>query len=130
MNQLVRTTLVLEQYQCRRCGRLFYINTMDRSSMDFDFGCPYGCDDSGRHVRDIKTGEVIRMGEKTRIDDYKITIALCEGDFERSMGRKPKDQEEFNDWAALAEKGLLNGHIDWDIIYECTKDAMFHGQNG
>ena len=64
------------------------------------------------------------MGERTRIDDYKITIALCKGDFERSMGRKPKDQEEFNDWAALAEKGLLNGHIDWDIIYECTKDAM------
>ena len=70
------------------------------------------------------------MGERTRIDDYKIIIALCEGDFEQSMGRKPKDQEEFNDWAALAEKGLLNGHIDWGIIYKCTKDAMFHGQIG
>ena len=62
MNRLVRTTLVLEQYQCRRCGRLFYINTMDRSSMDFDFGCPYGCDDNGRHVRDIKT-EVNEVSE-------------------------------------------------------------------
>jgi len=40
------------------------------------------------------------------------------------MGRKPKDQEEFEEWAELAEKGLLNGHIDWDIIYECTCNAM------
>lgn len=54
MNELVRKTLDLEQYLCRKCGRLFYINTMDRSSMDLDFGCPYGCDDNGRHIRDIK----------------------------------------------------------------------------
>lgn len=68
--------------------------------------------------------------EIAKINDYRITIALCEGDFERSMGRKPKDQEEFNKWAALAEKGLLNGHIDWDIIYECTKDAMSYDKEG
>jgi len=55
MNQLVRTALELEQYQCRQCGRLFYINAMDRGSLDLDFGCPYGCDDNGRHVRDIRT---------------------------------------------------------------------------
>ena len=53
MNQLVRTTLNLEQYQCRQCGRLFYINKMDRSSLDLDFGCPYGCDDNGEHIRDL-----------------------------------------------------------------------------
>jgi hypothetical protein len=29
MDQLVGTTLNLEQYQCRSCGRLFYINTME-----------------------------------------------------------------------------------------------------
>jgi len=46
MNQLVRTSLNLEQ--CRRCGGLFYINEMDRSSWDLDFGCPYGCDDNGK----------------------------------------------------------------------------------
>ena len=67
---------------------------------------------------------MIEMAHETRIEEYKITITLCDGDFERSMGRKPKNQEEFNDWAALAEKGLLNGHIDWNIIYDCTKDAM------
>ncbi len=55
MNQLVRTTLHLEQYRCQRCGRLFYINALDRTDLDLDFGCPYGCDDNGRHVQDIRT---------------------------------------------------------------------------
>jgi len=64
------------------------------------------------------------MSKEASIEDYKIVITLAEGDFEMSMGRNPRDQKEFNDWAMLAEKGLLNGHIDWDIIYECTRDAM------
>ena len=63
----------------------------------------------------------------TRIKDHEIVIQLCEGDFEMSMGRKPRDQEEFDDWAHLAEKGLMNGHIDWDILYECTCDAILRG---
>lgn len=58
------------------------------------------------------------------IKDHRITIILTEGDFEQSMKRKPKSQAEFDKWASLAEKGLLNGHIDWGIIYECTQDAM------
>lgn len=58
------------------------------------------------------------------IKEHEIFITLSEGDFIESMGRVPKDQEEFDKWASLAEKGLLNGHIDWDIIYSCTKDAM------
>jgi len=49
---------------------------------------------------------------------------LCPEEFELSMGRKPKSHAEFDQWAALAEKGLLNGHIDWDILYDCTCDAM------
>ena len=58
------------------------------------------------------------------IKEHKISLVLCSGDFEMSMGRKPRDQEEFDEWARLTEKGLLNGHIDWDILYECTADAM------
>jgi len=54
MSQVVRKTLSLEEYQCRSCKRLFYINGIDRSSLDLDFGCPYGCDDNGRFIRDIK----------------------------------------------------------------------------
>jgi hypothetical protein len=66
MNQLVRTTLNLEQYQCQRCGRFFYINALDRGSLDLDFGCPYGCDDNGKHTRDISTEikEVVERGEE------------------------------------------------------------------
>jgi hypothetical protein len=55
MNRLVRTTLHLEQYRCLRCGRLFYIHAMDRRDLDLDFGCPYGCDDSGMHMQSIRT---------------------------------------------------------------------------
>jgi len=56
--------------------------------------------------------------------EHTITLTLCEGDFEMSMGRKPCGDEEFEEWARLCEKGLLNGHIDWDILFECAKDAM------
>ena len=28
---------------------------MDKSCLDLDFGCPYGCDDNGKYVKDIKT---------------------------------------------------------------------------
>ena len=55
MDQLIRTTMNLEQYRCLRCGQLFYVNATDRRELDLDFGCPYGCDDNGRHVRDIRT---------------------------------------------------------------------------
>ncbi len=48
-------TLELQEYQCTRCGRSFYINGTDRGSLDLDFGCPYGCDDNGRHMQDIRT---------------------------------------------------------------------------
>jgi len=65
--------------------------------------------------------------EMVKIKDYRIVIELRDGDFERSMGRKPRDQGEFDEWAHFAEKGLLNGHIDWDILYECTRDAMLRG---
>jgi len=41
------------------------------------------------------------------ITDYEIKISLCEGDFEQSIGRLPKDQNEFDKWAHWVEKGLL-----------------------
>ena len=56
--------------------------------------------------------------------EHKITITLSDGDFIESMSRAPESQTEFDTWAQLAEKGLMNGHIDWSIIYQCTKDAM------
>jgi hypothetical protein len=124
MNQ---ETLNLEEYRCRKCGRLFCIDAAERHPLAVDFGCPYGCDDNGERIRGITAGIERAAAERddaTRIRDHQIVIELCEGDFESSMKRKPRGQEEFDEWAHLAEKGLLNGHIDWDIIYECTREAM------
>jgi hypothetical protein len=66
----------------------------------------------------------------TGIKDHRIVIRLCEGDFEISMGRRPRDQREFDEWARLTQKGLLNGHIDWGIIYRCTREAMEKRRGG
>ena len=63
------------------------------------------------------------MADK-EIKEREIVLTLCPGEFEMSMGRKPRGQGEFDEWARLAKKGLLNGHIDWDILYECTAAAM------
>ena len=61
---------------------------------------------------------------------HQIVVELCADEFELSLGRKPQDQGEFDAWAWLVEKGLLNGHIDWDILYECACGAMPHGAEG
>jgi len=120
MNQVT-----LEKYRCRQCGRFFYVHAAERHGLDLDFGCPYGCDDNGDRVGEINAvGAELTAGPAVRIKDHQIVMELSEGDFESSMGRRPRNQKEFDDWAALAEKGLLNGHIDWDIIYDCARDAM------
>ena len=54
--------------------------------------------------------------------EYTITHTLDQDDFFRSIGRYPNNEEEFDRWGALAERGLKQGHIDWDIIFQCTSD--------
>ena len=131
MGESSRKTLRLEEYLCQRCDKSFYIESGDRGSLDLDFGCPYGCDDNGEHIRSLRSEirEVARTAAENqkrpgRIVSYAIVLHLCPEEFELSMGRKPSSQAEFDRWSVLAEKGLLNGHIDWDILYECTCDAM------
>ena len=123
-------TLNLEEYQCIRCHRLFYINAVERSSLDIDFGCPYGCDDAGERGRDIvahiKEEADGRVNDFQTIKDYHVTLSFLPGEFEMSMGRSPQSQDEFDAWATLVEKGLLNGHIDWDILYQCACEALEH----
>lgn len=121
------TMLNLEEYRCRKCNRVFYIDATQRHPLDLDFGCPYGCDDNGEPLADMSPGiegAAVADDDAMRIKDYQIVIELCERDFETSMQRRPQDQAEFDEWSRLAEKSLLNGHIDWDIIYECTQEAM------
>lgn len=56
--------------------------------------------------------------------DYKIEFAIAVEDFERVFGRKPKSENEFEEFCLLSEKGFTGGHIDWDIVFSCAKDAM------
>ena len=53
MSNLVRKDIDLEQYQCDKCERFFYINKMDKSAFDIEFGCPFGCDDAGILTRTL-----------------------------------------------------------------------------
>ena len=55
---------------------------------------------------------------------YKIEFEICPEDFEQTFGRKPKTKGEFHEFSQYCEKGLRNGHIDWDIVFSCAEDAM------
>ena len=59
-----------------------------------------------------------------------MTIILTHEDFRQSMGRRARNQQEFDEWAELAENELLNSHIDWDIIYECAGETMRKEHDG
>jgi len=59
-----------------------------------------------------------------KIKEHKIVVTLRPGDFRASMGRAPCSQEEFDRWAQLAEKWLLNGPSDWQVLYECAAKSM------
>ena len=56
-----------------------------------------------------------------------IELSVTEGDFEKVFDRKPKDQEEFEGFARYCEKGV-HSQLDWDIIFDCIKDAMKRDQ--
>ena len=60
--------------------------------------------------------------------EHKIEIYISVGDFEQAFGRKPTDENEFQEFCDYSEKGLLNGHIDWHIVFGCAKDAMMEGE--
>ena len=57
------------------------------------------------------------------IKPHEIIFEICEGDFIDSLNRPPKNQEEFDQWAYYVEKGMRNGHIDWNILYKCANEA-------
>ena len=58
------------------------------------------------------------------VKSYKIEFELCEGDFEQAFGRKPTNESEFVEFCKYSEKGLRNGHIDWEILFGCARDEM------
>jgi hypothetical protein len=75
-------------------------------------------------VEQIKEEADGRVNDFQTIKDYHVTLSFLPGEFELSMGRSPHGQDEFDAWATLVEKGLLNGHVDWDILYQCACEAM------
>jgi len=124
MNQ---ATLNLEEYRCRKCRRLFYIDAADCHPLNLDFGCPHGCDDESERMRGIvaemKEAMDGRVNDFSRIRGYKVVLSLSAEDFERSMGRAPEDQKEFDAWAAQAEDVLCD-LIDWNAVFECAHEAF------
>ena len=58
------------------------------------------------------------------IKDCQIVIQMSVEDFKMSMGRRPIDQGEFDRWSRLLREKLVKGHINWDMVYACTRDAL------
>jgi len=125
--------LNLEEYRCRKCNRVFYVDATQPHALDLDFGCPCGCDDNGERGRDI-IAEIRAVAGSCiancrGIKCYHVVISFSCDDFEHGMKRKPNNQLEFDKWAFFMETGLFEGNIDWDNIHECACSAM-HCQGG
>lgn len=58
--------VILWRYQCQICRRFFYIEWGDKQDFDVSFGCPYGCDDSGRFIERVSR-EVKKIRGQRRI---------------------------------------------------------------
>jgi hypothetical protein len=58
------------------------------------------------------------------MQDYKIEFTIGVEDFISTLRRNPKNKTEFDRFCELSEKGLRNGHIDWNIVFNCAKDMM------
>lgn len=89
LNHFVRTTLEFEQYQCGMCKRIWYINTDDiEDEKCLDFGCPWGCDDAGKRVRNLET-EINEVKEENKASGYICVTCqeeITESSLEMSEG--------------------------------------------
>jgi hypothetical protein len=56
--------------------------------------------------------------------EHTMIFTVDEYDFKEAVGRKPKNIGEFNEWAGYVEKGLFNGHIQYDILFGCAADCL------
>jgi hypothetical protein len=52
-----------------------------------------------------------------------IGYTITEDDFYQSVGRYPKNREEFHTFVHYLKKGI-DSQLDWDILYKCTKDCI------
>ncbi len=63
------------------------------------------------------------------IEKRQMIVTLFAADFERSIGRKPKDQAEFDSWVKKANIALFNGCLNWDRLYECAAFGFLCNKN-
>lgn len=63
------------------------------------------------------------------IEKRQMVVTLFEADFERSIGKKPKSQIEFDSWVKKANIGLFNGCLNWDRFYECAAYGFLCNKN-
>ena len=82
-----------------------------------ELALPFGCISSG----------VDKMSSD--IEKRQIVVTMFESDFERSIGRKPKDQTEFDKWVKKANIALFNGCLNWDRFYECAAFGFLCNKN-
>jgi len=57
------------------------------------------------------------------IKEFEWKLVISEGDFEHAFNRKPKSQEEFDDFAHYCKNGA-EAQLDWSMIVNCAKEAM------
>ncbi len=128
----------LIQYECETCGRYFYVKEGDKSELDIEFGCPFGCDDAGKPVRniifetksitDLRTGEITTHENKSSTDEpiAKYTLgwedvkAFCE---KRGIDFNRLSEDQRSDIEHYAQKGL-ESQIDWEIVIDCALHAL------
>jgi hypothetical protein len=55
--------------------------------------------------------------------NHKITHTIGLEDFLQAIGRKPKDQKEFDRFVELIGKGI-DAQLDWDILYSSAGDVI------
>jgi len=56
--------------------------------------------------------------------EYEIQLVISQEDFELAVGRKPRHEKEFLSFCGSCEKGLLDGHIDWNILFDCAREEL------
>ena len=54
---------------------------------------------------------------------HKIIYEIGKHDFEHTFKRKPKDKDEFDKFCHYCKNGIAE-QIDWDILFNCAKEAM------
>jgi len=64
------------------------------------------------------------MTKDPDIKDYTITIILAMRTFRHRWAGRPRIRRNSMTGRTSPKKGLLNGQIDWDILYDCTREAM------